>query len=51
MFYNQDSEFPVTAVVGLGTEDAGYNEQEEIDEKLENIRIAASGTLLSKHVQ
>ncbi|XP_069679643.1 cytosol aminopeptidase-like isoform X2 [Periplaneta americana] len=42
VFYNQDSEFPVTAVVGLGTEDAGYNEQEEIDEKLENIRIAAS---------
>lgn len=42
VFYNQDPEFPVTAVVGLGNENAGYNELEEIDEKLENIRIAAS---------
>ncbi|KAJ9583054.1 hypothetical protein L9F63_022596, partial [Diploptera punctata] len=42
IFYNIQKEFPVVAVVGLGKENAGYNEQEEIDEGKENIRVAAS---------
>lgn len=42
IFYNLQKQFPVVAVVGLGKEDAAYNEQEEIDESKENIRIAAS---------
>jgi hypothetical protein len=45
VFYNLGSEFPVIAVVGLGKDDADYNEQEDIDEGRENVRIAASSTL------
>lgn len=35
-------EHPILAVVGLGPEDAGINELEEIDEKRENIRAAVA---------
>lgn len=42
VFYNLGSQFPVIAVVGLGKNDCSYNEQEDIDEGQENIRIAAS---------
>jgi hypothetical protein len=46
VFYNLGSQFPAIAVVGLGQDSAGYNEQEDIHEGWENVRIAASGMLL-----
>lgn len=45
VFYNLGSQFPVIAVVGLGLDGADYDEQEDIDEGQENVRIAASSTL------
>jgi hypothetical protein len=45
VFYNLGSQFPVIAVVGLGKNGCSYNEQEDIDEGQENVRIAASGML------
>ncbi|KDR15938.1 hypothetical protein L798_09865, partial [Zootermopsis nevadensis] len=42
VFYNLGSQFPVIAVVGLGLDGADYDEQEDIDEGQENVRIAAS---------
>lgn len=44
VFYNVNSNYPVIGVVGLGNENASYNDLEEFDEKSENIRSAvASG--------
>jgi len=43
VFYHLGSQFPVIAVVGLGKNGCSYNEQEDIDEGQENVRIAASG--------
>lgn len=43
VFYRLGSQFPVIAVVGLGKNGCSYNEQEDIDEGQENVRIAASG--------
>jgi aminopeptidase len=45
VFYKLGSQFPVTAVVGLGKDGAGYNEEEDIDEGQENVRIGAAGML------
>ncbi|PSN44772.1 Cytosol aminopeptidase, partial [Blattella germanica] len=42
VFYNLKQQFPVVAVVGLGKENSSYNENEEIDEGSENVRIAAA---------
>ncbi|PNF17805.1 Cytosol aminopeptidase [Cryptotermes secundus] len=42
VFYKLGSQFPVIAVVGLGKEGAGYNEEEDIDEGQENVRIGAA---------
>ena len=43
VFYNLQQKFPVVAVVGLGKQDSSFNEEEQIDEGKENIRVAASG--------
>ena len=44
MFYGISPDLPVVAVVGLGPNNAGFNELEDLDEKSENIRAAiASG--------
>ena len=43
VFCHPGSQFPVIAVVGLGKNGCSYNEQEDIDEGQENVRIAASG--------
>jgi aminopeptidase len=41
VFNNLGTEFEAVAVSGLGDENAGFNEDEELNEKKENIRIAA----------
>lgn len=38
VFYNLHADYPLVVVVGLGSHDAGYNEQEDLDESRENIR-------------
>jgi hypothetical protein len=43
VFYHLGSQFPVIAIVGLGKNGCSYDEQEDIDEGQENVRIAASG--------
>lgn len=43
MFHDICDEFGAVAVVGLGKSGLGYNEQEEIHEDKENVRIAAAG--------
>jgi hypothetical protein len=45
IFYKLGPQFPVIAVVGLGKDGAGYNEEEDIDEGQENVRIGAAGKL------
>ncbi|XP_023233176.1 cytosol aminopeptidase-like isoform X1 [Centruroides sculpturatus] len=42
IFYGVDQQYCCVNVVGLGSSTAGYNEQEEYDEKKENIRVAIS---------
>lgn len=42
LFNNLDKEFSTVAVVGIGPESAGINEEEMIDEGMENTRIAAA---------
>lgn len=42
VFYGITPELPVVAVVGLGPQNAGFNELEEVDEKSENVRAAIS---------
>ncbi|XP_054167234.1 cytosol aminopeptidase-like [Oppia nitens] len=42
VFYGLSPTHPVVAVVGLGPNNAGYNDSEEIDEDRENIRSAIS---------
>ncbi|KAK7868803.1 hypothetical protein R5R35_003644 [Gryllus longicercus] len=41
IFYNLTSEFPVVSVVGLGNENACYNEEEQLHEDKEAVRVAA----------
>ncbi|XP_064543187.1 cytosol aminopeptidase-like [Drosophila montana] len=41
LFNGLDGEFQTVAVVGMGPAGAGYNEAEELDEGMENTRIAA----------
>ncbi|EDV56137.1 cytosol aminopeptidase [Drosophila erecta] len=41
VFMNVDAEFRAVAVVGLGQEGAGFNDLENIDEGMENARVAA----------
>ncbi|KPM04932.1 aminopeptidase-like protein 3 [Sarcoptes scabiei] len=44
IFYDVKQDLPVVGVVGLGPNNAGYNELEEMDEKADNVRSAiASG--------
>ena len=43
VFYGLDPEYSSVAVVSLGKKDAGFNEQEELDESRDNIRIAVAG--------
>lgn len=43
VLYNLNQEFPAVAVVGLGKANAGFNEQEEVDEGKEAVRTAAAG--------
>lgn len=38
VFYNVHPDYPVVTVVGLGNQNAGFNEAEDLDEKRENIR-------------
>ena len=40
VFYGLSDEHPIVAVVGLGANNAGYNDAEGIDEDRENIRLA-----------
>lgn len=40
VFYDMISNYPVVAVVGLGPNNAGYNDLEEVEEDRENIRTA-----------
>ncbi|XP_046911850.2 cytosol aminopeptidase isoform X1 [Dermatophagoides farinae] len=40
ILYDVSPELPIVGVVGLGPENAAYNELEELDEKAENIRSA-----------
>lgn len=42
VFSNFDGEFSSVAVVGLGKEGIGYNELENLDEGMENARVAAA---------
>ncbi|KAH8371735.1 hypothetical protein KR093_008736 [Drosophila rubida] len=42
MFSNVDKEFATVAVVGVGREGAGYDEEENLDVGMENTRIAAA---------
>ncbi|KAJ9585779.1 hypothetical protein L9F63_002416 [Diploptera punctata] len=42
LFYNLDQEFTTIAMVGLGSECLGYNENEDRDEGKEAIRVAAA---------
>lgn len=41
VFNNVDREIWAVAVVGLGSDKAGYNEMEALDEGMENVRAAA----------
>ena len=41
-FYGITPEYPVISVVGLGPEDAGFNEEEAIDEERDNVRVATA---------
>lgn len=41
MFNGLEGEYQTVAVVGMGPMGAGYNELEELDEGLENVRVAA----------
>lgn len=43
LFYGLHADYPSVAVVSLGKKDVGYNEQEELDEGRENIRVAVGG--------
>ena len=43
MFYGLHPNFPAVAMVNLGRRDATYNEQEELDEARENVRVAVGG--------
>lgn len=38
VYYNLHADYPVVAVVGLGSQDVGYNESEDLDERRENVR-------------
>lgn len=42
IFYDISNDYPIVSVVGLGPQDAGYDQLEEVDQKLENIRAAIS---------
>ncbi|ALC41679.1 S-Lap8 [Drosophila busckii] len=42
LFSNLDKEFSHVAVIGVGKEGAGYNEEEVLDEGMENARVAAA---------
>lgn len=51
VFHDLCPEYNTIAVVGLGKQELGYNEQEEIYEDREAVRIAAAGELVeSRHV-
>ena len=41
VFNNLGCEFVSVAVAGLGAQNACFNEEEELNEKKENVRIAA----------
>ncbi|KAH9414881.1 bleomycin hydrolase [Dermatophagoides pteronyssinus] len=47
ILYDLSPEFPVVGIVGLGPETATFNELEELDEKLENIRSAIANGVRS----
>lgn len=47
IFYDLHVDYPVVAVVGLGNQNAGYNEAEEIDEKRENVRKSVASAAKS----
>jgi len=49
IFYGLTPDLPIVAVVGLGPNNAGYNELEELDEKAENLRIAISSGVRALH--
>ncbi|EDW01092.1 cytosol aminopeptidase [Drosophila grimshawi] len=51
LFNGLDGEYSTVAVVGMGPADAGYNELEELDEGMENIRIAAGTGARALQVQ
>lgn len=42
LHYNVHADYPVVAIVGLGSKDAGFNEAEDIDERRENIRSSVA---------
>jgi len=41
LFSGFEGEFQAVAVVGVGNQGASYNENEELDEGMENVRVAA----------
>ncbi|XP_037938250.1 cytosol aminopeptidase-like isoform X2 [Teleopsis dalmanni] len=41
VFNNVDPEYRSIAVIGIGYENVGFNEMEDIDEGMENVRVAA----------
>jgi len=45
VFYGVDPEYSAVAVVCLGKQDAGYNEQEELNEARENVRVAVASAM------
>ncbi|RWS24343.1 aminopeptidase-like protein 3, partial [Leptotrombidium deliense] len=45
VFYDITSDYDVVSVVGLGSNTAGYNELEEIEENRENVRVAVAAGL------
>ena len=47
VFYGITADLPVVAVVGLGPNNAGINELEELDEKNENVRVAIAAGVRS----
>lgn len=46
LFFGLDEKYDSVAVVSLGAENAAFNSQEQVNEKLENIRVAVAGGVL-----
>ncbi|RWS13937.1 aminopeptidase-like protein 3, partial [Dinothrombium tinctorium] len=47
LYYDLSSDYDVVSLIGLGSETAGYNENEEVEENRENVRAAVASGLRS----